>query len=92
MFYALGPMTREEIEQGLDDGTLERGVTRRIARGTGHVPVQGQLLLPEQVKSIHPPVPDREVVAWLPVDEPKVAIVAEVRWSVRVVGVARRGR
>jgi hypothetical protein len=50
------------------------------------VPVLGQLLLPEQVNSIDPPVRDREVVAWLPVDEPRVAIVAEVRWSVRVVG------
>jgi hypothetical protein len=31
-------MTREGIEAGLDDGTLERGVTRRYARGVGDVP------------------------------------------------------
>jgi hypothetical protein len=40
------------------------------------VPVQGQLLFPEQVNSTDPPVRGREVVAWLVMDEPRVAIVA----------------
>jgi hypothetical protein len=79
-------MTREEIEAGLHDGTLERGVTRRYARGIGDVPEQGELLMPERVQSITPPVRDREVTAWLVVGEATRAIVPEIRWGAPVVG------
>jgi hypothetical protein len=48
-------MAAEELEAGLDDGTLERGVTRRYAKGTGDVSAQGQLLMPDQVDSVIPP-------------------------------------
>jgi hypothetical protein len=55
------------------------------------VPAQGDLLLPEEVDSVIPPVKGREVVAWLVTGEATRAIVAEIRWGVPVVGVARRG-
>jgi hypothetical protein len=65
-------------------------VTRRIAKGTGTPPVHGEFLMPEPVRSILPPVRGREVVAWLVTGEAAVATVAEIRWGVSVVGVARR--
>jgi hypothetical protein len=48
-------MTRAGIKTGLDDGALELGGTRPLARGTGMAPSQGQLPLAEQVNSIEPP-------------------------------------
>jgi hypothetical protein len=39
----------------------------------------------------HPTRAGRAVVAWLVIGEPAVATVAEIRWGVPVVGVARRG-
>jgi hypothetical protein len=84
-------MTREEVEAGLLAGTLERGVTRRWAKGRGDPPTQGQLLLPDQVDSVTPPVRGREVVGWLVLDDTVTrAIVAQVRWGAWVVAVGRR--
>jgi hypothetical protein len=54
------------------------------------VPAQGDLLLPEEVDSVIPPVKGREVVAWLVTGEATRAIVAEIRWGVPVVEVAQR--
>jgi hypothetical protein len=51
---------------------------------------QGELLIPERVPSIFPPVRDRRVAAWLVVGEVTRAIVATIRSSAPVVGVARR--
>jgi hypothetical protein len=83
-------MTREEIERGLADSTLERGVTVRYAKGAGDPPTQGSLLLPSQVDSVNPPVHGREVVGWLVVGEVTFATVAQLRWMAPVVGMGRR--
>lgn len=84
-------MTREQVEAGLADGSLERGVTRRWARGRGSVPVPGRLLMPFEVDSVHPSVRGREVVAWLVLDEEVTrSIAAEIRWGARVVAIGRR--
>jgi hypothetical protein len=83
-------MTREEIEAELADGTLVRGATQRWAHGTGEVPAQGALLLPEQVERVAPPVRGREVLGWLVVGEESHSIAAQIHWSAPVVGVARR--
>ena len=42
-------MTQDQVEAGLTDGTLERGVTRRYGKGTGTPPAQGALLMPFEV-------------------------------------------
>jgi hypothetical protein len=84
-------MTREQIEAGLADGTLERGVTRRWAKGRGEPPSPGQMLLPEQVDRVHPAVRGRDVVAWIALEgEVTQSIAGEVRWGARVVAVGRR--
>jgi hypothetical protein len=83
-------MTRQEIEVGLDDGTLERGVTRRYARGVGDVPEQGEFLMPERVESVHPRDTGREAIAWLVVGEVTFSTATQIRWKAPVVGVARR--
>lgn len=84
------PMTREQIEAGLADGTLERGITRRHARGVGEVPAQGALLLPWEVRDVLPAVMGREVVGWITVGEARVTTGREIRWFVEVVAVGRR--
>jgi hypothetical protein len=84
-------MTREQVEAGLADGTLERGVTKRWGKGRGDVPVPGQLQLPGQVDSVTPRVIGREVVGWIVLDDTITrALVAEVRWGAWVVAVGPR--
>ena len=51
------PMTRDEVERGLTDGTLERGVTSRYAKGTRTLPAQGALLMPFEVNDVQRPGP-----------------------------------
>jgi hypothetical protein len=70
-------MTRQEVEAGLTDGSLVRGVTRRYAHGTGEPPTQGALLLPDQADRVAPPVRGREVLGWLVVGEANYSIVAQ---------------
>ncbi len=71
-------------------GTLERGVTRRHARGVGIAPTQGALLMPWEIRGVVPPVRGREVVGWIAVDEAHVTTGREMRWFVDVVAVGRR--
>src|SRR4051794_27092966 len=82
-------MTREQVEHGLGDGTLVRGVTERKAEGTRGAPSQGQLLLPEDVDKVWPAVTKREVVGYLVVGKVDAWSAAVTRWRAPVVAVGR---
>ncbi len=77
-----------EIRAGLANGSMVRGETRRMARGHGMVPIQGDILVPARVSSVRPPLGRRQIaLAWEVIAAP---VVDDAGWQAVVVGIRRR--